>query len=404
MLVLNVIAQSEKKPMTNADVISMLEAGLSESTIVLAIQQSQPNFDTSSQSLIQLKNKGASPKILDFILQTQLNKSSAVSESLNNDNSKQSSVIKVSIYDFNFDLIRCVTSGGDSIICVLTITNKDKSDRELHIYNDSRMIDEFGGEYLVAGRTLGKETYKNEFLFAKMTTMIPDVKVAATLKFEKVKSNLKFVKALRIHCIGGEKKFDVDFFNIPVKDAVASNNSQVPINGSSDLTLGMSLYNSQNVEKSFDPLAKAISNGESVTIPIYHYVRGPVLDFDDDVYEGFFKITKDTLTFRNAGNVTTKSGMKIPYSNFSIPINKIISVSVETRKEGRLIMDLMIADEKGKEKKKTYSFYPTIANLLKVPLNTSEPMWRISCPDCDQKSEVITKLLRKFMAEAGVVK
>ena len=47
-------AQTAKQPLTNADVISMLEAQLPESTIVLAIQNSGGNFDTSPQSLILL--------------------------------------------------------------------------------------------------------------------------------------------------------------------------------------------------------------------------------------------------------------------------------------------------------------------------------------------------------------
>jgi hypothetical protein len=64
-----VMAQQQKKALTNADVISMVKAGLPENTIILAIQQGPTDFDTSAQTLIQLKNQGISPKILDAMIQ-----------------------------------------------------------------------------------------------------------------------------------------------------------------------------------------------------------------------------------------------------------------------------------------------------------------------------------------------
>ncbi|MDT4955047.1 MAG: hypothetical protein QOJ02_3185 [Acidobacteriota bacterium] len=63
------IAQQEKKPLTNDDVVTMVKAQLPENTIVLAIQQSPTSFDTSVQALIQLKNQGVSAKVLDAMLQ-----------------------------------------------------------------------------------------------------------------------------------------------------------------------------------------------------------------------------------------------------------------------------------------------------------------------------------------------
>jgi hypothetical protein len=61
-------AQTGPRTMTNADVVEMLKAGLPESTIVLSISQGPSNFDTSPQSLIQLKKEGATPGILDAML------------------------------------------------------------------------------------------------------------------------------------------------------------------------------------------------------------------------------------------------------------------------------------------------------------------------------------------------
>lgn len=62
-------AAQEAKPLTNDDVVAMVKAGLPESTIVLAVQKGPSNFDTSPQALIQLKNQGVPPKVLDAMIQ-----------------------------------------------------------------------------------------------------------------------------------------------------------------------------------------------------------------------------------------------------------------------------------------------------------------------------------------------
>ncbi len=58
----------EKKPLTNADVVTMVKAGLPESTVVLAIQQSPTAFDLSPQALIKLKSDGVGQHVMDAML------------------------------------------------------------------------------------------------------------------------------------------------------------------------------------------------------------------------------------------------------------------------------------------------------------------------------------------------
>jgi hypothetical protein len=65
----NKIEAQQKKPITNPDIVAMVKAGLPESTIVVAIQQSPANFDTSPQALIELKTQGVTPKIIETMLQ-----------------------------------------------------------------------------------------------------------------------------------------------------------------------------------------------------------------------------------------------------------------------------------------------------------------------------------------------
>ncbi len=64
--------QPAEQAVTNADVAAMLKAGLSESTIVsaidLAAERGTTRFDVSAQALIALKDQGATTGVLDAML------------------------------------------------------------------------------------------------------------------------------------------------------------------------------------------------------------------------------------------------------------------------------------------------------------------------------------------------
>ncbi len=53
-------AQQNQVPMTNATVRQLVQAGVADETIALAIQHSKTNFDTSAEALIGLKRDGVS--------------------------------------------------------------------------------------------------------------------------------------------------------------------------------------------------------------------------------------------------------------------------------------------------------------------------------------------------------
>jgi hypothetical protein len=61
-------AQSQGKALSNSDVLTMIKAGLPESTIVLSIQNTPSQFDTSPQTLVGLKKQGVSQNILNAML------------------------------------------------------------------------------------------------------------------------------------------------------------------------------------------------------------------------------------------------------------------------------------------------------------------------------------------------
>jgi hypothetical protein len=62
------LAQSSQKPLTNADVVEMVRGGLAETTVILSIQNSTTNFDTSPRALIELKKNGVRQKEMDAML------------------------------------------------------------------------------------------------------------------------------------------------------------------------------------------------------------------------------------------------------------------------------------------------------------------------------------------------
>ena len=55
-------------PMTNDDVIKMVKGGLGEATVIQAINTSEPNFDTSTDGLVKLKQGGVNDRIIQQII------------------------------------------------------------------------------------------------------------------------------------------------------------------------------------------------------------------------------------------------------------------------------------------------------------------------------------------------
>jgi outer membrane lipoprotein SlyB len=58
-------------PMSNEDVIKLVRSGLSEDTVLQAIQGAEPRFDTSTDGLVRLKQGGASDRIIQQVMAKQ---------------------------------------------------------------------------------------------------------------------------------------------------------------------------------------------------------------------------------------------------------------------------------------------------------------------------------------------
>lgn len=64
------LGQNSRRLMTNSDVLDMVKSGIGEQTIVLTIKQGSVKFDTSPQSLIELKKAGVGESVLNAMIAT----------------------------------------------------------------------------------------------------------------------------------------------------------------------------------------------------------------------------------------------------------------------------------------------------------------------------------------------
>ena len=70
-------AQQNAAPLTNADVMKMVKAGLAETTIVAAIAANDTQFDLSSTGLQSLNQAGVSSKVIRAMLAADAKKKNA---------------------------------------------------------------------------------------------------------------------------------------------------------------------------------------------------------------------------------------------------------------------------------------------------------------------------------------
>ncbi|PZD74258.1 hypothetical protein C1752_01409 [Acaryochloris thomasi RCC1774] len=63
-----VLSQSAREFLTNSDVLKLIKAGIPEETIILSVQNSPANFDTSPEALIELRQQGVSQQIMNAML------------------------------------------------------------------------------------------------------------------------------------------------------------------------------------------------------------------------------------------------------------------------------------------------------------------------------------------------
>ncbi len=84
VLTVTVLAAQQKNPLTNADVIKMVKAGMAESTIAAAIAANDTQFDLSSTGLQALNQAGVSSKVIRAMLAAEAKKKDAAAAAAEN--------------------------------------------------------------------------------------------------------------------------------------------------------------------------------------------------------------------------------------------------------------------------------------------------------------------------------
>ncbi len=83
LLAVTVLSAQQKNPLTNADVIKMVKAGMAENTIVAAIAADDTQFDLSSTGLQSLGQAGVSSKVIRAMLAAESKKKDAAAATEN---------------------------------------------------------------------------------------------------------------------------------------------------------------------------------------------------------------------------------------------------------------------------------------------------------------------------------
>jgi hypothetical protein len=98
-LTLTAVAAQQKNPLTNADVIKMVKAGMAESTIAAAIAANDTQFDLSSTGLQSLNQAGVTSKVIRAMLAADAKKKNAAEAAQNSTPAQDSSTAQPSASD-----------------------------------------------------------------------------------------------------------------------------------------------------------------------------------------------------------------------------------------------------------------------------------------------------------------
>jgi len=148
------------------------------------------------------------------------------------------------------------------------------------------------------------------------------------------------------------------------------------------LLLGISYFYSGNYDACVGNLAKAISLGEQVILPVQRHNKFGMLGENDSLTPGILTIGKDLLEFRTAIGATPV---------FSVHFDKVYRVLLENNRGGRVQMKIGDPGKK-KDNGKDYNFHPIQAGLQQVVLGSSVRT-AVSCDNCLPTAQAIYQIL-----------
>jgi tetratricopeptide (TPR) repeat protein len=148
------------------------------------------------------------------------------------------------------------------------------------------------------------------------------------------------------------------------------------------LLLGISYFYSGNYDACVGNLAKAISLGEQVILPVQRHNKFGMLGENDSLTPGMLTIGKDLLEFRTAIGGTPV---------FSVHFDKVYRVLLENNRGGRVQMKIGDPGKK-KDNGKDFNFHPIQAGIQQVVLGSSVRT-AVSCDNCLPAAQAIYQIL-----------
>lgn len=238
-----ICAAQTNRPLTNDDIINMVQGKVDDENIYRAIATSEINFDISPNGLIQLKKGKVKKQIITAIQNAQIRKNNSTANSstgtrlirLGDDPAptpsptpKPTPVATQDVEFFTFDIERCSISGS-AVLCYFRVTNKG-TERHVGFMKDlSGLVDyssnpakatdyKFGSvstESATGWKPIRQVPYNPIY---QPADILPNGSAAGWVRFDGVAPDTQKIGKLTLgFSITGGNSFSVPFRDIPVE-------------------------------------------------------------------------------------------------------------------------------------------------------------------------------------------
>jgi|GEM_PF-6642592 len=162
-----------------------------------------------------------------------------------------------------------------------------------------------------------------------------------------------------------------------------------PKNAHANGCIGLSLYVQKEYDRSFNYFVDFISQGQTLRLPSGR--REPIYIRDEILEGGELELTQTTVGFYN------KSRGKF---DFKVAYDKMTQVKAESQgynRSWRLFIEVLLRNDKGKEKKEDFHLYFASVRVISVPTTDPKVQYsKILCEDCERGVQLIYKLITHF--------
>jgi len=215
---------AQSKPLTNADVIRMTQAGVKTKVIKDAIGHADADFDTSPDGLIGLSNAKVKDEVITLMQRKQADKARVPSSGQNvaaaaavpSPNVRRDWTYKGNYFIVTLNKCRFARK---SVVCDFSVLNKDKEDRDFGItgfsfgVNISKMYDNLGNTIGCNSAEVGNSGLRE----AANSLVVSRKTVPAVLHCQSVDRRALSIAKLSVEmCTGGECR-SVDYREIPIE-------------------------------------------------------------------------------------------------------------------------------------------------------------------------------------------